>query len=82
MRRLSFEEKDLSTKSLIAFIFSFIVVELYFVSPIYFIIKYNNRYIKKRHLPIYQISKNLIIVPQKKFMNIINIFTTSSKKWL
>ena len=60
MRRLSFEEKDLSTKSLIAFVFSFIVVELYFVSPIYFIIKYNNRYIKKRHLPIYQIFINLL----------------------
>lgn len=59
MRNL-LEEKDLSTKSLIAFIFSFIVVELYFVSPIYFIIKYNNKYIKKKHLPIIQIFINLL----------------------
>lgn len=45
---------------MIAFIFSFIVVELYFVSPIYFIIKYNNKYIKKKHLPIIQIFINLL----------------------
>jgi hypothetical protein len=60
MGTLGLEEKDLSPGGLVAFIFSFIVVELYFVSPIYFIIKYNNKYIKKKHLPIIQIFANLL----------------------
>ena len=60
MRNLSLEEKNLSPGGLVAFIFSFILVELYFVSPIYFIIKYNNKYIKKKHLPIIQIFANLL----------------------
>lgn len=59
MRKL-LTEKNLNGPGLVAFIFSFIVVELYFVSPIYFIIKYNNKYIKKKHIPIVQIFINLL----------------------
>ena len=60
MGNLGLEEKNLSPGGLLAFIFSFICVELYFVSPIYFIIKYNNKNIKRKHLPIIQIFANLL----------------------
>lgn len=54
------KEKPLTTSSLIAFIFAFIIVELYFISPIYFIFKYNRKFIKKKHIPFLQIFLNLL----------------------
>ena len=54
------KDKKLKTSSTIAFIFAFIVVELYFISPIYFIFKYNRRYIEKKHIPFIQIFLNLL----------------------
>ena len=53
-------DKTLSVSSLVSFIFAFIVVELYFISPIYFIFKYNRRYIEKKHIPFFQIFINLL----------------------
>lgn len=53
-------DRPLTTSSLIAFIFAFIAVELYFISPIYFIFKYNKKYIQRKHLPILQIFLNLL----------------------
>ena len=53
-------EKVLSSESLVAFIFAFITVQLYFISPIYFIFKYNKRYIQKKHIPFLQILFNLL----------------------
>lgn len=50
----------LNTKSLISFIFAFIIVELYFISPTYFIFKYNKKYIEKKHIPFVQIFLNLL----------------------
>ena len=52
--------KPLTTSSLIAFIFSFILVQLYFISPIYFIYKYNQKYIERKHIPFVQIFFNLL----------------------
>ena len=54
------EEKSLTTSSLIAFIFAFIIVELYFISPMYFIFKYNRKFIQKKHIPFLQIFLNLL----------------------
>ena len=54
------DDRPLTTSSLIAFIFAFIVVELYFISPIYFIFKYNKKYIEKKHIPFLQIFLNLL----------------------
>ena len=54
------KEKSLNTSSLIAFIFAFIIVELYFISPMYFIFKYNRRFIQKKHIPFLQILLNLL----------------------
>lgn len=54
------DEKDLNPKSLISFIFAFIIVELYFISPTYFIFKYNKKYIEKKHIPFLQIFLNLL----------------------
>ena len=53
-------ERTLSTESLLSFIFAFIVVELYFASPIYFIFKYNRRYIEQKHIPFLQMFLNLL----------------------
>ena len=54
------DDKSLKASSIVAFIFAFIVVELYFISPIYFIFKYNRRYIEKKHIPFLQIFLNLL----------------------
>ncbi len=50
----------LSNSSLIAFIFAFILVQLYFISPIYFIFKYNKKFIEMKHIPFLQIFLNLL----------------------
>ena len=54
------DDKSLKASSLVAFIFAFIVVELYFISHLYFIFKYNRRYIEKKHIPFLQIFLNLL----------------------
>lgn len=54
------KERTLTTSSLISFIFAFIVVELYFISPVYFIFKYKKRYIELKHIPFLQIFLNLL----------------------
>lgn len=54
------KEKSLNTLSLISFIFAFILVQFYFISPSYFIFKYNNKYIRKKHIPFLQIFLNLL----------------------
>jgi hypothetical protein len=54
------KDKMLSTQSFIAFIFAFILVQLYFISPAYFIFKYNRKYIEKKHIPFLQIFLNLL----------------------
>ena len=40
------KSKNLNSYSLISFIIAFIVVEIYFISPVYFIYKYNRSYYK------------------------------------
>ena len=54
------DDRPLTTSSLIAFIFAFIVQELYFISQIYFIFKYNKKFIEKKHIPYLQIFLNLL----------------------
>ena len=54
------KEKILNNSALIAFIFAFIIVELYFISPMYFLFKYNRKYIQRKHIPIVQMFLNLL----------------------
>lgn len=54
------DKKPLTPSGIVSFIFAFIVVQLYFISPIYFIFKYNRRYIEKKHIPFLQIFLNLL----------------------
>ena len=53
-------DNTLTEPSLAAFLFGFIFVELYFASPLYFIFKFNKKYIEFRHLPIIQMFINCL----------------------
>ena len=52
------KSKNLNNYSLTSFIFAFIVVEIYFISPVYFIYKYKKSYMKFKHIPFFQIFFN------------------------
>lgn len=52
------KEKVLGTTSLIAFIFAFILVELYFISPAYFVFKYKRKYLELKHTSFIQLFLN------------------------
>ena len=54
------KEKMLKPISLTAFIFAFILVQLYFISPAYFIFKYKRKYLELKHIPFIQMFLNQI----------------------